>query len=529
MTLKMRMALLSGLLTAVVVLEGSILFFSNLHINEQAIQISEIEIPVLNKAHALKLTVVQTQQWLTDISATRALDGLNDGFDEAENNAKLFRTLISELQSLDQQNIELYQSMLPVFEQYYSTGKKMAQSYIDEGPKGGNKVMAQFDDAAARMSDRVDTFLADAVARASLASANQQQETATTIYYLGFGALIILIGIAALYFIMTAAISQLPKAVAALAEGDLTSNLDINRKDEVGDVMRSLHIVRGKTQGLISSISDTTGKLSATAVDMTRVSNETNDSINQLQSEAEQSATAMNEMTATVHEVASNISHAANAAQNASTETATGKKVVNETIDQVQELAHQIDTATSIIHQLEEDTKEISTVLDVIKGIADQTNLLALNAAIEAARAGEQGRGFAVVADEVRTLASRTQQSTDEINQMIEKLQSGSRKAVDTTNNIKDRMLNTVKQAGLAGSSLESISTAVEQISEMSLQIASAAEEQSAVAEEVNQNIIRISDMANSSAQSAEHSATTSNELDGLAEQLRIITQQYNV
>ncbi len=527
MTLKAKLAVLCGLLTAIVALQTIVLLAGNIQITQSATQISNLHVPTLNKAHTLKLAVVQTQQWLTDISATRGLDGLNDGFDEADANAKLFRALINELQTLDAENASSYRSMLPLFENYYETGKDMANSYIDGGPSTGNQMMAEFDAAALNITKKVDTLLTRIVTTTNRSTAEQQSDTGKASYYIAVSVIVIFLVVGVLFFVMTTSIKELPIAVAALADGDLTRSLDVTRTDEIGDVMRSLQKVRSKMLNIISNITDTTSKLSASADTMTQISTDTSNSIDRLHAEAEQSATAMTEMTATTHEVSGNIAHTAAAAQQANTETLAGKEIMEKTIGQITGLAQRIEQASNIIQHLEENTNEITSVLEVIKAIADQTNLLALNAAIEAARAGEQGRGFAVVADEVRTLASRTQQSTDEINQMIEKLKSGSQKAVETMHQSRDQVLATVDQASLAGQSLELISKSVDQINQMSIQIASSAEEQSSVAEEVNRSMVNISDMANTSAQGARDTSKTSSELENLAEFLNNEVKQY--
>jgi len=529
MSLRKLFMILACSLTIIVVIEGGTLLTGNTAMIEQSTQITNLEIPALSKAHEVKLSVIQVQQWLTDISATRGLNGLNDGFDEAEKNAQLFKTLIGELATLDTKNASRYQAMLPVFDAYYETGKKMAQSYIDEGPAGGNKMMLQFDTVAEKMSEEVDSLLADTKARTQVALLKQKDSASGNKFSLIVGSLVVLLGIGALYFIMARALAHLPRMAAQMAKGDLSSGFDVNRKDEVGQIMNSLQSMRDRIQGMISQITAASEKLSATAEGMTTTSTQTRDSIQQLHSEAEQSATAMNEMTATAHEVASNIAHAANAAQEANDETSTGQQVVDKTINQIQGLATHIENAAETIHELEKDSQNINTVLDVIKGIAEQTNLLALNAAIEAARAGEQGRGFAVVADEVRTLASRTQESTNEINQMIEKLQAGAQHAVEGMDNSRKQARSAVEQAASAGTTLNTIAQAVERIDQMSTQIASAAEEQGAVSEEVNRNIVRISDLANHSADGAENTATASLELAHLANELEGLIEHFKV
>jgi len=529
MTLKKRFIMLAGLLALIVTIEGIVLITENVKMLHHATDITEREIPVLNKAHELKLAVVQVQQWLTDISATRGLDGLNDGFDEAAKNARLFKSLISELSELDSENASRYQVMLPTFAAYYSAGKNMAQTYVDEGPDGGNKMMAQFDSAAAKMTEEVDTLLTDIQSRTKDSLSMLEDESFTAEISVIIGSVVVLLVIGLLYIIMVRALASLPRIAAQMAEGDLTTSFETNRSDEVGQIMNSMQATRNRLLDMVSQITGATSRLSSTSGQMTTVSSQTRDSIQQLHSEAEQSATAMNEMTASAQEVANNITHAAQAAQDANEETSSGQQIVDKTINEINGLAAQVEGASNSIHELEQDSQNISTVLDVIKGIAEQTNLLALNAAIEAARAGEQGRGFAVVADEVRTLASRTQESANEINDMIEKLQNGARQAVGAMNSSREQARSAVDQAAIAGTSLKTIADSVRRIDDMSAQIASAAEQQGAVAEEVNRNIVRISELAANSTDGANQTATASHELEGLAGELEGLVEHFKV
>jgi len=244
LTIKKRFIALVVFLTTVVILEGGVLLNGNVATLDQATHITENEIPILSKAHELKLTVVQVQQWLTDISATRGLDGLNDGFDEAENNAKVFRSLLQELQALDKENAEHYQAMLPIFDAYYSVGKKMAQAYIDEGPASGNKMMAQFDAVAAKMTAEVDNFPAKTKLRAENALLKQHDVATTNRLSLIIGSIMILLGIGLLYLFMTRALAHLPLMAAKLAGGDLTTSFAVDRKDEIGQIMNSMQSMR---------------------------------------------------------------------------------------------------------------------------------------------------------------------------------------------------------------------------------------------------------------------------------------------
>lgn len=245
--------------------------------------------------------------------------------------------------------------------------------------------------------------------------------------------------------------------------------------------------------------------------------------------ETQQMATAITEMTATVQEVARSASEAADAASHADSESQAGADVVNQTIASIGELVSEVESAVSVISTLESESENIGMVLDVIRNIADQTNLLALNAAIEAARAGEQGRGFAVVADEVRSLASRTQESTQEIQQMMERLQNGTGEAVRVMHSSQEKTRETVAKAQLAGTSLESIKASVSTIHAMNTQIASAAEEQGVVANEINRSVVNIADISKKTAQGSSNSAEASRTLATLGEEMHGLVKQFKL
>ncbi len=326
-------------------------------------------------------------------------------------------------------------------------------------------------------------------------------------------------------------IRNMGKQFLALAEGDgdLTTTMSVIHDDEIGDVNRGFNLFIGKIKTSIQQVITSSGELGLATGRLTQISNDTTDNLSQQQQETEQVATAMNEMVATVQEVARNVSDAADAANAANREAANGKQIVVNSIKEINALAAEVRQAAEVMKRLEKDSDNIGSVLSVIKEIADQTNLLALNAAIEAARAGEQGRGFAVVADEVRTLASRTQKSTEEIQKMIERLQSGTHEAVSVMERGQKRAQSSVDQANNAGTALESITAAVVTISQMTTQIASAAEEQNAVAEEVNNSIINISNMSQQSSTSAGEITSSTQQLGLLAKQLNNVVIQFRV
>ncbi|RUO80739.1 methyl-accepting chemotaxis protein [Idiomarina tyrosinivorans] len=301
----------------------------------------------------------------------------------------------------------------------------------------------------------------------------------------------------------------------AKGEGDLTARINLDRKDELGQVADAFNEFVAKLQTMIIKINEMTEQLATSSEQLSTISEQSNVSVKEQHQAVEQVATAIHEMSTTVDEIAKNANDAANAARSANQHTDTGRKEVNSTVEAIQSLSKQIDEITETIANVAEDSNNISKVLDVIGGIAEQTNLLALNAAIESARAGEHGRGFSVVADEVRTLASRTQASTQEIQDMIERLQQASTRAVTSMREGQENATKTVSQAQAADNSLEAITGAVAEINDMNSYIATAADEQSSVTEDINRNVTTITEI---SERSRESSSQVKEASDGLAQ-----------
>ncbi|GGC99682.1 methyl-accepting chemotaxis protein [Halopseudomonas salina] len=315
----------------------------------------------------------------------------------------------------------------------------------------------------------------------------------------------------------------------AQGEGDLTKRLTVDRGDELGSIAIGFNRFLDKLQAMIREVVGSVAQVTDASEHTADIAMRTNDGIQRQLSEIDQVATAVTQMTATAQDVARNASQAAEAARNADGSASHGRDVVKASAAATLSLAEDINKAVASVQSLARDSDNITGILATIRGIAEQTNLLALNAAIEAARAGEQGRGFAVVADEVRNLAQKTQSSTEEIQTMIEQLQKGTRDTVKVMEQSRSRTEESVLQAEEADAALTSITQAVSIITEMNTQIASAAEEQSAVAEDVNRNVSTIDQVAKSVAGGAQEASEASAGLTRLAEQQRRLINQFKV
>ncbi|WP_443693439.1 methyl-accepting chemotaxis protein [Pseudomonas protegens] len=314
-----------------------------------------------------------------------------------------------------------------------------------------------------------------------------------------------------------------------IAEGDLRAQVDVSGQDELTDLQKSTQAMLDSLKSTIRHIADSSTQLASAAEEMSAITRESNAGIQQQSMETDQAATAVNEMTAAVEEVARNAVSASQSTQASERSAGLGKERVEQTIHSIEKLTGTVEHTRLEMAGLAQQAQDITKVLDVIRAIAEQTNLLALNAAIEAARAGEQGRGFAVVADEVRALAHRTQLSTQEIEQMIQGIQSGSSKAMLSMQQSSEDASQTLAIAHEAGAAIGHITQAISEINERNLMIATASEEQAQVARSVDQNLMSIRDLSLQSSSAASQTSIASSELSSLAVSLNKLVARFSL
>jgi len=526
------------LLIALIAIFGfiGILSFNYLVTDENADRlrnVKDIYFPTLERIDANLVRLERTKETLNAAVASAEIDLLDD----TDEMATQTRTSFEEINQLDSEAADGIKNISTMFNHYYSDARSLTSGMIEGTlkPQDTKQAIEKMRDSLSQYSRTLQAFRSASYERFTQSIDNAEQASVMALQIGLLISVIVIIFVSLSGFFISAIIERNIMNVVetldeiAKGEGDLTRRLVSKGNDEIGKLVNSFNAFIGKLQTIISHVSASTTQLSTAAEEMAAISEESKSSSAKQHAETEQVASAMNQMTATVHEVARNAEQAAASAHEASNESANGHAVVDKTISSINKLATEVETAADVIHQLEKDSENIGAILDVIRGISEQTNLLALNAAIEAARAGEQGRGFAVVADEVRTLASRTQESTEEIQEMIENLQAGTAQAVNVMTSGRQQAQTSVDNARHAGESLSTIASSVSSISEMNTQIATAAEQQTAVAEEINRNISNISELGQHVTSSSEMTASSSEELSQLSHDLQGLVGQFKV
>ena len=473
-----------------------------------------------------------------DEKALDAVENLRQAIEQAEDSAQSPAWAASSLDAYSQavtdaeRNLELAQAAvakLPVDSGALKTAVLGIRTHLTRL----KDTQLSTENAQNQLEQQLDQLLgqSDLLSQDQTQRRDREAEQART-QTLGITAIALLLGILAAWVIAGQIVKPLRKALSVanrIAEGDLSHDIQTRRKDELGQLQRSMTQMTLNLRELIGSISDNARQIASAAEELSAVTVQTRAGVNHQRDETEQVATAMNQMLATAQEVARHAEQASIAAGEANQQTELGDQVVMDAVAQIEHLAHEMARSSQAMIALQRESQKIGSVLDVIKSVSQQTNLLALNAAIEAARAGEAGQGFAVVADEVRSLAQRTQQSAEEIEGLIGGLHTGTQEVADIMDYSRTLTDNSVGLARNAGDALTEIARTVSVIQEMNPQIAAAAEEQSAVAEEINRSVLKVRDASEQTAAASEQTATASIELARLGTDLQRCVGRFKV
>jgi len=433
-----------------------------------------------------------------------------------------FEHVLAQLKAIEQEHQDYEQHVMQVF-------KLIESGHADQAEKLATKVEHE----AEQLAHELEALLIEVekfTEQSMLTVVEHEHEAVNGMIAIAVVSLVL--GVAIGFWISTGikrSLNNTNNTIRQIADNNDLSLRVAEGKDELGEMGANFNQMMSHLATALNEVSSAATQLAAASEETSAVTDEARGGVMRQKSETDQVATAMNEMSASMHEVARNATQAAEAVASADAETSAGTRVVENSVAAINGLAAEVQKASGVIEELATDSQNIGSVLDVIKDIAEQTNLLALNAAIEAARAGEQGRGFAVVADEVRTLAQRTQESTAQIQTTIESLQGRASKAVAVMSEGQKMAEQGVSQAGEAGASLTGISDAITTIGDMTHQIASAAEQQSAVSEEINRSIVTISEATNEMSLGSEHVSKASYDIAQLATELQTSVSRFKL
>jgi methyl-accepting chemotaxis protein len=454
-------------------------------------------------------------------------------FDQRVGQVEAARTRYEKLIASEAER-NLYNDFPKLWSDYLQLKNRMVQlssaNQLDELKVVLNEELLKNSDAINSILGKLVTLNADSSIKSNQKAAQSYSASLTTaITLLVIVALLTVILAWLLTRSIVQPVDQALRAAEEIASGDLTKQIHVTGKDEPARLLMAMRTMQEKLRHTLERISSSSSQLAAASEELSSITDESARGLNRQNDEIQMAATAVTEMSSAVEEVARNAITTSEASKHSASSAQEGQDRVLETVSSIEHMSSEVETTAQLVGELANQSRDIGKVLDVIRGLADQTNLLALNAAIEAARAGEAGRGFAVVADEVRALAHRTQESTREIEQMIMSIQSGTEQAVSSMDSSTTRAGSTLDVARRAGEALKEITRAISEINERNLVIASAAEEQAQVAREVDRNLVNIRDLSVQSSEGARDTTAASQELSRLAVELNTLVSHFKV
>ncbi len=506
--------------------------FTRMHGTSQ--QIQETSFPFAILAQDMVYDVVQVQQFLTDVSATHEPDGYKD----AEEAAKRFMAGADKFEALyrsrnDAASLKFMEGLKGDFNVYYDLGKKMANAYVTEGVESGNVIMKDFDTASESLASKALKFKEAQIAEANVLARQMvasMESSRLVLLAIGCGALLVTM---LMSLVVTRSITNpITEAVAiagTIARGDLTVAIVPNSKDEPGRLLEAMRDMVKTLKEMVSETAHVSAAITSSAEQLTATSSGIASGAEEVASQAGTVATASEEMSYTSADIARNCTMAADASRQTSESATAGAKVVNESIAGMDLVAERVRQTAKTVEALGTRSQQIGNIVGTIEDIADQTNLLALNAAIEAARAGEQGRGFAVVADEVRALAERTTKATREIGEMIKAIQQETKNAVTAMEEGVREVERGAESSQRSGRALGDILDRINEVSMQINQIATAAEEQTATTNEVTKSVLEITNVVQQSARGAEETAGAASYLAKDARQLQNLVGRFRL
>jgi len=534
MKIGMRLGLGFGLVILLFIIAVVVTSLLLNNVYKSSLQVKDESLPYALLAKDLSFHVVQVQQFLTDVSATHNTDGYKD----AEESAKKLKEGIEKIKTMyrredDKQSLKKMEEIENIFNQFYEKGKKMAHAYVTQGVQAGNVVMDDFDKTAELLTSKVGEFEKQQVSEANVMTERILRATGKSKFVLfAISCLALLVSVAIAVFIsksITRPVAEAVNILRQLAGGNLTVGIAVDSKCEMGQMLTAMKDMTEKLKKLITDIKSTADNVASASNQLSASSEQMSRGVTEQSGRASQIATSSSEMSQTVVDIAKNASSIEASATKTTKVAQDGEKIVGRSVEEVKAIADTVRESGQLMGSLGERSKQIGEIVSVINDIADQTNLLALNAAIEAARAGEQGRGFAVVADEVRKLAERTAKATSEIGDMIKGIQDEVEKAVTAMNDGTERVNVGVELSVQAGNALRDIVKSVNNLQTMVQQIASATEEMSTVSETISSDIETIASVSKETSAGSEQIAQASSDLARLASNLQNIVGQFKV